>query len=315
MDRTVAAKRNRRLIRTFIMSLFVLSPAILLMSSCGRPAITTANTTLPIPSNSSEPSLSGPALVLSGSEQLQSAPEIPGAKKNITQKNSQPIVIYTALPDNKYGVQSGTCIGEFRYYVYIDGERTGGLALAAPIVSQLLEAALQALPEGQARWLLTLPADLSDCSAFAQIQIDRNAQPFADKPYYIQISAPGETMSVINILDSSHRVVIDKFPIYGLHYIISQKSLDTMKIIAGEEMAFLFVIAALKNDQADQAGQADLAYGDRVGVSDEPVLAGLSSVRGPLTVHEYSCILRCEGCPVFLMSNDKLIGPGEEKSK
>ena len=58
---------------------------------------------------------------------------------------------------------------------------------------------------------------------------------------------------------------------------------------------------------ADPDPKAVIRRGDRVGITSEPVLAGLSSVRGPLTVHEYTCILRFEGCPVFLMANDKQV--------
>ena len=73
-----------------------------------------------------------------------------------------------------------------------------------------------------------------------------------------------------------------------------------MSIIAGEEMAFLFVIVRfLSMPRPD----ADDSFGDRLGTTAEPVLAGLTSVRGPFREHDYDCILKIDGCPVFLMAN------------
>lgn len=236
-------------------------------------------------------------------DQIHQAPAIEGANISLADANGQQKIIYLALEENPYNVPEGTLLGEYRHFVYVADQQAGGVTLAASVIDRYLNAALDSIPSDQPRWLLTLPADLSDCSSDARVLIDRNAKPFADKPYFIRISVPGEKVGVINILGSENSVVVDRFPLYDLYYIISQKSLDHMKIITGEEMSFLFVIAAL-----DHAPSAPAAFqrGDRVGYTADSILAGLSSVRGPLTEHDYDCILMIDGCPVFMMASDKL---------
>jgi hypothetical protein len=301
------ATGSQRLVRLFSLGFMLLTLAVPLLGSC-RAMISSEesspNNTTPAPDTTP----SATALDIPLDVQLRDSPSVEGTEKlGITDQGTARI-IYRAAAANPYNIAAGIILGEFRYYVYTGDARTGGLALAAPVVSRILDTALESMPENKPRWLLTLPLDISDCSPAEEIRIDRNASPFANKPYFIQISAPGKGLGVVNILASRHQIVIDQFPIYGLDYVISQESLDNMKIIEGDEMAFLCVIAALKQKPGDLAV---CHYGDRVGVTDEPVLAGLSSVRGPLTVHEYSCILRYEGLPVFLMANDKMIPAGE----
>jgi hypothetical protein len=233
-------------------------------------------------------------------EKMAAAPVIDGAEKELVDINGLRRVVYTALPDNPYGMPSGAILGEYKHEVYLGEERSGGVALAPPVAKRYLKLALDDLPSQQARWLLTLPVDLSDCKSLRPIRIDLSAKPFIDLPYYIRISADRELLGVVNILDEQQQVVIDDFKMYGLSYIISQRSLNSMKIISGEEMAFLFVIAQFA--EVPKTG-VTYTYGDCVGTTREPVLAGLSSVRGPPRIHDYNCILKIDGCPVFLMAN------------
>jgi hypothetical protein len=230
------------------------------------------------------------------------APDLEGAEKQIADINGLLRVIYKALPGNPYSLGSGEVMGEYKHEVFLGEQRTGGVALRAPVVEMYLQKALKSLPPQQSRWLLTLPVDLSDCRSLRPVRIDLSARPFIDRPYYIRISAEKEQLGVVNILDGHQQVVVDEFKMYGLHYLISRRSLNSTSIIAGEEMAFLFVVARFQ--EIPQAGIA-YAFGDRVGLTSEPVLAGLTSVRGPLRVHDYDCILKIDGFPVFLMANDK----------
>ena len=233
-------------------------------------------------------------------EKMAAAPVIDGAQMQLADINGLRRVVYTALPDNPYSLPEGSVLGEYKHEVFLGVAQTGGIALASSVAKAYLKRALDGLPPQEARWLLTLPVDLSDCQSLRPVRIDLSARPFADRPYYIRISADRELLSVVNILDGQQQVAIDKFPIYGLSYVVSQRSLNSTGIIDGEEMAFLFVIAKFTEDPL-----TDMAYtyGDRVGTTEEPVLAGLSSVRGPLRVHDYDCILKIDGCPVFLMAN------------
>lgn len=283
-----------------------------LYCGCGRAAVTSASSTGPSSTNSSQiettsqsgqPSPDPTDTEASLLEKMSAAPQIDGADKLIADLNGLLRVVYTALPDNPYDLPEGTIVGEYKHEVFLGDEQTGGVALAAPVVKAYLEQALDALPSEQARWLLTLPVDLSDCQSLRPVRIDLSARPFADRPYYIRISADRELLGLVNILDQEQQVVIDKFPVYGLSYVISQRSLNSTGVIEGEEMAFLFVIAKFAEDsQADES----YTYGDRVGTTREPVLAGLTSVRGPLRVHDYGCILKIDGCPVFLMANQQV---------
>jgi hypothetical protein len=292
------------ILAAWILATFILGGCA---SSSGRTVPTSPATTISVP----EPTPGAQALFATGDEQLRLSPAIEGTAKYLVQDRDQPKVIYTASLDNPYGLKAGIRVGEYRHFVYAAGERTGGVALAAPLVDSYLAAALARLPTDQPKWRLTLPVDLTDCDPFARVQIARNAKPFADKPYFIQVSAPGLGLNVVNILGNEHPVVVDRFPVYNLYYIISQKSLEHMKIIQGEEMAFLVVMASFDEKPADPAA---FARGDRIGSTSEPVLAGLSSVRGPLTEHTFDCILTIENCPVFLMANDKLVMPDEARS-
>lgn len=233
----------------------------------------------------------------------EAAPDIEGTKKSIAIINGIERVVYIALPDNTYGIDSGKIVGEYKHEVFIEDDQTGGITLAAPIISVLLEKALSELPPQETHWLLTLPVDLSDCRSDRPIIIDLSAEPMIDRPYYIRITAADEELGLINILDQSQQVVIEKFWIYDLHYVISQKSSESQKIIEGEEMDFLFVIAPF---QTPPPTDHSYTYGDRVGMINGPVLAGLTSVRGPFREHDYNCILKADGCPVFIMANDKL---------
>jgi hypothetical protein len=236
-------------------------------------------------------------------EKKSSAPDITGAEKQIAEINGLQRIVYTALPDNPYGLEAGVLLGEYKHEVYLGEQQTGGVALAAPVAQHYLQKTLDALPEQQERWLLTLPVDLTDCRSLKPVRIDLSAKPLIDRPYYIRISADeNEELGVVNILDEQHQVVIDEFKMFGLHYIISQRSNESMKIITGEEMAFLFVI--VRFEALPRTG-VNYTYGDRLGTTVEPVLAGLTSVRGPFREHTYDCILKIAGCPVFLMANDK----------
>jgi hypothetical protein len=241
-------------------------------------------------------------------DKLAAAPNIEGAEKQLRDINGLWRIVYAARPDNPYNLPSEAILGEYKHEVFIGDEQTGGIALAAPVVKRYLQQALDDLPSGQARWLLTLPVDLSDCQSLRPVRIDLSAMPFIDRPYYIRISAEHELLGVVNILDEQHQVVIDDFMMYGLSYVISQRSLDSTSIIAGEEMAFLFVIAKFAEEPRTDVSYT---YGDCVGTTSEPVLAGLTSVRGPLRIHDYNCILKIDGCPVFLMANHKTARSGE----
>ena len=230
-----------------------------------------------------------------------SAPELVGADKSIMERDGIQRIVYLAKADNPYGYAKGDLVGEYKYEVILDELRTGGLALAAPVVRFYLDKALADMPADQDHWLLTLPVDLSDCRSLEPILIDRSAEPFIDRPYYIRISAP-EELGVVNILDAQQEVVVGEFGVYDLQYVISQTSNESMRIIEGQEMAFLFVII---NFQTEPQQDMDYTFGDRLGTTREPVLAGLTSVRGPMIEHDFDCILKIENCPVFLMANEK----------
>jgi len=232
---------------------------------------------------------------------MKTSPELEGAEKVIIERDGMKRVVYLALADNPYGVAEGTTLGEYKYEVFLDEQRSGGVALAAPVVRLYLERALSGLPADQARWLLTLPVDLSACRSLEPIVIDRSAKPFIDRPYYIRVSS-SEELDVVNILDARQEVVVGEFGVYGLQYVISKTSNESMRIIEGQEMAFLFVIVDF---QTEPQPDKDYTFGDRLGTTREPVLAGLTSVRGPMIEHEFDCILTVEGCPVFLMANDR----------
>ena len=232
---------------------------------------------------------------------LESAPVLDGAERMISELDGLSRIIYRALADNPYGLAEGQIIGEYKYEVFVGEQRTGGVALAAPAVSHYLEKALAALPADQAHWLLPLPVDISDCRTIDPILIDRSAKPIIERPYYIRISS-SEELGIVNILDARQQVVIDEFKMFGMHYVISEISNESDHIIEGEEMAFLFVIARF---QAAPPMARDYTFGDRIGTTQGPVLAGLTSVRGPFLEHHYDCILSIEGCPVFVMANRK----------
>jgi hypothetical protein len=240
------------------------------------------------------------ASIVSMEEKEAAAPDIAGTKKTIALVNGLERVIYLALPDNPYGLAENALAGEYKHEVLMDDIRTGGVALAAVVTDAYLQQALAAMPPDEPQWLLTLPLDLSDCLSLRPVRIDLSAEPFIERPYYIRVSMDQEELSVVNILGKQHQVEIGSFNMYGLSYVISDFSLNSHRIIEGEEMAFLFVI--VKFAQAPAEG-ASFTFGDRIGLTAEPILAGLSSVRGPLRVHDYDCILKVSGCPVFLMAN------------
>ncbi len=231
----------------------------------------------------------------------EAAPDLDGTQKTIKHIKGLERVVYIALPDNPYGLASGEIAGEYKHEVFIEDNQTGGVALKASLVNHLLQKALDEMPQQESRWLVTLPVDLSNCLSTRPVTIDLSAEPMIDRPYYIRITAEDETLGLVNILDASQQVVIEKFWIYDLHYVISQKSKDSRRIIEGEEMDFLFIIAPFLTDPASDPSYT---YGDRVGMTKGPVLAGLTSVRGPFREHDYSCILKVDGCPVFIMANE-----------
>jgi hypothetical protein len=267
-----------------------------------RPAIPDAQASSPAPKMTAtqQPAVDETEIQLL--EKRSSAPDIEGAEKRVADIDSVRRIVYTALPDNPYGLAAGLLLGEYKHEVYLGDQRTGGIALAAPVAQRYLQKALDALPAQQERWLLTLPVDLTDCRSLRPVRIDLSAKPLIDRPYYIRISAEKEQLGVVNILNDQQQVVIDEFKMFGLHYIISQRSNKSLGIIAGEEMAFLFVIVRFQ-----ELPRTDVTYsfGDRLGTTQEPVLAGLTSVRGPFRKHTYDCILKIDGCPVFLMANRK----------
>lgn len=240
------------------------------------------------------------AACASMAEKEAAAPDIEGTKKAIALVNGLERVLYLVLPDNPYGLSENTIAGEYKHEVMMGEIRTGGVTLAAPVADAYLQKALAAMPPEEPQWLLTLPLDLSDCLSLRPIRIDLSAKPFIDRPYYIRVSADQEELGVVNILGKQHQVEIGSFNMYGLSYVISNVSLNSRRIIEGEEMAFLFVIV---NFAQVPATGASYTFGDRIGLTTEPVLAGLTSVRGPLSVHDYDCILKVSGCPVFLMAN------------
>lgn len=275
-----------------------ISPAATTSEDTGRvspepsPAATPTVTAKPVPtSQTGETDIE---------EKITAAPEIEGAEKSAQMINELQRVVYLALPDNPYGLAVGTLIGEYKHEVFLGEEQTGGVALAAPVVQAYLERALEAIPAQQERWLLTLPMDLTDCRSLRPVVIDLSAKPLIDRPYYIRISAENEQVGVVNILGPEHPVVIDPFNFLDLYYVISERSLNSMRVIEGEEMAFLFVIVKFHTRLQPDAG---FTFGDRVGTTTEPILAGLTSVRGPMRVHDFDCILKIDGCPVFLMAN------------
>jgi hypothetical protein len=258
-----------------------------------------SSTPSPQPENTALPSNPG-NFTASLAEKLAAAPDIEGAVKVTGMVNGLERVLYQAKPDNPYGLPAQASLGEYKYEVLLGETRTGGVALAAPAAGRYLQQALDSLPSGQPRWLLTLPLDLTDCRSLRPVRIDLSAEPFINRPYYVRIAAENEELGVVNILNQQQAVEIGSFNMYDRSYVISKTSLNSMRIIEGQEMAFLFVI--VKFAQSPKADSVN-AYGDRIGLTTEPVLAGLSSVRGPLRVHDYDCILKISGCPVFLMAN------------
>jgi len=232
---------------------------------------------------------------------LEKAPDIVGTEKLIMEIKGLKRIVYRSLDGNPYGVTENKIIGEFKHEVYLGEQCAGGVVLAAPVVTHYLKDALGNKPAGQANWLLPLPVDISDCCSADPVKIDLSAKPLIDRPYYIRITS-SEELGVVNILDNQQDVVIDEFKMFGLQYIISQRSNESSRIIEGEEMAFLFVIVRFMSmPRTDQ----DYSFGDRIGTTTDSVLAGLTSVRGPFLEHKYDCILSIEGCPVFVMANQK----------
>jgi hypothetical protein len=143
--------------------------------------------------------------------------------------------------------------------------------------------------------------DISDCLSLRPIRIERTAKPFIDKPYYIQVQFDEEILDVANILTGDQGLIIDKFPMFEQQFVVSRLSMDNHAIIPGQEMAFLFVIAVL-DDPIHLGENEPVPFGARVGRTGKPVLAGLSSIRGPFREHTFSCLPYLGACPVFAIS-------------
>ena len=154
-------------------------------------------------------------------------------------------VVYAASADNPYGVPAGDYLGEYKSEVLLGGVQTGGVALVPEALLPLLSREIAALPEAGEKWLLPLPVDLSDCRSLRPVTIDRSAEPFIDKPYYIRVRFEDEVLDVVNILTGDQGLSIGDFIIFDLQYIVSSLSMENHAILPGQEMAFLFVVANL----------------------------------------------------------------------
>ncbi len=230
---------------------------------------------------------------------LAAAPALEGAVPAIGEIGLLPQVVYTALEDNPYGVEAGTFLGIYKAEVFLGEDKTGGVALVPSVLLPLLARSIDALPEEAEPWLLPLPVDLTGCTSHRPVRIDRTAQPFSDDPYYIRVSMEDERLGVSNIVNGNLPLVIDSFWIYDLDYVVSRTSYENPRIVEGQEMSYLFVVADLI--ESIEPGQDDpVPFGTRVGYTEKPVLCGLSSVRGPFREHTYDCLLYLDECPVFV---------------
>ncbi len=234
-------------------------------------------------------------------EKFDRAPVLDGAVKKVRMLNGLRRVTYAASPENPYGVSAGEYLGEYKGEVLLGGTTTGGVALVPEALLPLLSREISELPDGSEKWLLPLPVDISDCLSLRPVRIERTAKPFIDKPYYIQVQFDEEILDVANILTGDQGLIIDKFPMFEQQFVVSRLSMDNHAIIPGQEMAFLFVIAVL-DDPIHLGENEPVPFGARVGRTGKPVLAGLSSIRGPFREHTFSCLPYLGACPVFAIS-------------
>ncbi|MEI6577965.1 MAG: hypothetical protein WCN92_00725 [Eubacteriales bacterium] len=94
-----------------------------------------------------------PKTEISIQEKFDLAPDLEGTKKVIKKINDYERVTYE---------RDGVYIGEYKNEVYFEGTEVGGVALIPTVVEQLLNDGLSNIPEGQDKWMVFVPADITE---------------------------------------------------------------------------------------------------------------------------------------------------------
>jgi hypothetical protein len=86
--------------------------------------------------------------------------------------------IYYALASNRYGLKTGSYAGEFIAGVtmgQLDGSsaQTGGIVLAGPVVTKMINDKLASIPIESDRWVVALPVDIRGTKAAVDVSFDQ----------------------------------------------------------------------------------------------------------------------------------------------
>ena len=86
--------------------------------------------------------------------------------------------VYYALASNRYGLKAGSYAGEFIPQVTMgqfDGSsaQTGGITLAGPVVTKMINDRLASIPIESERWVVALPVDIRGLKSGVDVSFDR----------------------------------------------------------------------------------------------------------------------------------------------
>lgn len=238
-------------------------------------------------------------------EKLELSPYLEGASKSIEEINGLKRVVYRAEEGNRFGVEVGDYMGEYKKEVFIAEEESGGMALVPKVAEILLEEAIEKRNEEEGEnWLITMPVDISDMKTLNDVKLTLNMPKiFPGRPFAINIHfGSNESLDVINVTPGKNTFTVPfgKTVDYVCYLTDINFENKTGIIKKGEEMKYLGVFSPFVEESLNT--NREIEFGDVFGSTSRETFVIMSTL---ITTREhiFDEIFSYEGLPVFLVNN------------